>query len=296
MQRSYHKYNEENFIFTILHEIKDFKEVCELELSYLNSDEALYNISKESSGGDLISYHPNRDKIVEKMRNSSKNIWANLSEKERLERIEKVKGENNPNFKNRGKNSPLYGIPLSEEHSKKISEANKGKKLSEETRNKISEINRGRTPWNKGIQLGPLSPETKARLSKVLTGRECLEEQKPIVCEGYYFRSIRLAAKTYNVTSTAIITRIKSKTNKFSEFYYFDKTHDNINNYTIYENECNFNSNLIGITKEKKVYCEGVILTVQEALSKYNMKSSNALKYRCDSKKEKWKDFYYINQ
>lgn len=55
-----------------------------------------------------------------------------------------------------GKNNPMYGKPVSEEHRKKISEALKGKALSEEHKKKISEATRGQTR----------SEETKKKMSE----------------------------------------------------------------------------------------------------------------------------------
>ena len=52
------------------------------------------------------------------------------------------------------------GKSLSEEHKKKLSEANKGKHLSEETRKKISEANKGRK----------FSEETKKKMSEAMKG------------------------------------------------------------------------------------------------------------------------------
>ena len=44
------------------------------------------------------------------------------------------------------------GKQPSEEHRKKLSEANKGKYHSEETRNKIGEANKGKNTWTKGTR------------------------------------------------------------------------------------------------------------------------------------------------
>jgi len=56
----------------------------------------------------------------------------------------------------------------SKETLKKMSEAKRGRKLSEEHKRKISEANKGKIPWIKGKHL---SRETKEKLSKALKGR-----------------------------------------------------------------------------------------------------------------------------
>jgi isopentenyldiphosphate isomerase len=47
--------------------------------------------------------------------------------------------------------SKLRGVPLSEDHKKKLSDINKGKFVSEDTKKKISESKIGSTPWNQGL-------------------------------------------------------------------------------------------------------------------------------------------------
>ena len=43
----------------------------------------LYNVSKTASGGDLISYHPNREKKVEKIKLSLSKRYNNMTPEER---------------------------------------------------------------------------------------------------------------------------------------------------------------------------------------------------------------------
>lgn len=68
LQRSYDKYGISNFKMEIIHEGDDFRNV---EQTIINDEyDVLYNTSRFSSGGDLISYHPNRDEIISKMKKS----------------------------------------------------------------------------------------------------------------------------------------------------------------------------------------------------------------------------------
>lgn len=68
----------------------------------------------------------------------------------------------------------MKGISKSEEHKKKISEANKGKSKSEETKKKISDALKGNLPWNKGKNTGQIpwnkginhSEETKQKIGE----------------------------------------------------------------------------------------------------------------------------------
>jgi hypothetical protein len=59
-------------------------------------------------------------------------------------------------YHNKGEKHPTYGKPLSEDHRKKIGEANKGKQRSEETRKKLSEAHKGeKNPQFKGYYITP---------------------------------------------------------------------------------------------------------------------------------------------
>lgn len=62
------------------------------------------------------------------------------------------------------------GTPLSEEHKRKISEANKGRAVSEETKQKLRVANSGKTSWAKGKKF---SDETRKRMSEARKGEKC---------------------------------------------------------------------------------------------------------------------------
>ena len=62
------------------------------------------------------------------------------------------------------------GIPLSEEHKRKISEGNKGKHPN-------GNFKMGNTPWNKGTK-NPFPEETIEKFRKAATGRKHTEESK----------------------------------------------------------------------------------------------------------------------
>ena len=62
----------------------------------------------------------------------------------------------------KGKKSHLYGKHLSEEHKKKISDANKGKKRSEEQKKQISDVHKGKK----------LSEDTRRKMSKARKGEK----------------------------------------------------------------------------------------------------------------------------
>ena len=97
----------------------------------------------------------------------------------------------------KGEKSPNWGKKLSEEHRRKLSEANKGKKLSEERRRKLSEAKKGKklseehcrkmSEANKG-EKSPnwgkkLSEEHRRKLSEANKGKKLSEERRRKISE-----------------------------------------------------------------------------------------------------------------
>ena len=68
----------------------------------------------------------------------------------------------------KGKQGYWKGKRLSEEHKKKLSEANKGKRLSEEHKKKIGEANKGKQ----------LSEETRNKMSEAAKGKKFSDEHR----------------------------------------------------------------------------------------------------------------------
>ena len=66
LQNAYNKYGEQNFEFSILIDNLSLEDATKLEFEMINSNEELYNVSKCSTGGDLLSNNPNKDVIIKK--------------------------------------------------------------------------------------------------------------------------------------------------------------------------------------------------------------------------------------
>lgn len=160
LQRSWNRYREENFEFSILLECEEsqlntFEEYCIFEL--MTYDRRVgYN--KTYGGGGVKATEETKRKMSEAQKGK------HFSEEHKRKLSEALKGEKSPN----------YGKHPTEETRRKQSEALKGKycgekscmygkHLSEETRRKQSEALKGEKHPNYGKQL---SEETRRKMSK----------------------------------------------------------------------------------------------------------------------------------
>ena len=134
LQRAYNEYGKDNFVFEILFENLTEEEAERKEYELINEDyNNNYNCSKNSTGGDLISYNPNRDSII-------KNISKTL--KKRFEEHPELRTE--ISRKTAGENNPMYGKHHTQEVKNKISKIHKGKHLSDEQKKNISKVQKER--------------------------------------------------------------------------------------------------------------------------------------------------------
>lgn len=114
LQRVWNKYGEQNFEFSIVEFGLSEEEAIKKEQDYLdNKRNEIYNVSYASTGGDLLTNHPMKEQIIEKMTKSIRQRYENMTEEER----KKIYGH-------QGKNNPMYGKKHSSEVIKKIKQKN----------------------------------------------------------------------------------------------------------------------------------------------------------------------------
>lgn len=158
LQRAWNKYGAENFSFKVV-DLTIF--LLEREQFYLDLlkpwDYTIgYNIGRQASGGDNLSSHPDREKIIEKITNTLKERVSKMS-KEEKKRIWGRPGEKNPNWKG-GVSKPSCidcGLPISSKRTRcnvcsKQGTKNPfyGKKHSEEFKKRLSDKRKGQLPAN----------------------------------------------------------------------------------------------------------------------------------------------------
>ena len=260
LQRFYNKYKDNlQLSFEIIssghtkEEIKILEEEC-IEKYYENS----FNMSKKSSGGDLISYHPNRDIIVNKM-------VKTIKEQRSLGLIKQpdTSGVNNPNYKDGSSIKVITICPSCGESwttfkkyqnclcrscfaSSRVGIKNSfyGKTHTEESKDKIVS----------GIQ--------KSIEKKRKQGLPLAPNSLPVTIEGVTYTSSSEAGKALGISSSTILNRIRSNSFAF-RFYNFKDQYKNFEDlhierkdyfisidHTIYEN-INSASEILKISSRK---------------------------------------------
>ena len=92
LQRAYNLDGEDKFLYEIIHTCDTEEEAKEIELKYLTNlsiREYLYNLNFNNSGGDLLSNHPDKDKIREKILKSFSETISKMSIEERKQKYGK---------------------------------------------------------------------------------------------------------------------------------------------------------------------------------------------------------------
>ena len=197
LQKEFNYYGESSFDFIEIEESESYKDCEQKHIDNSNWD-FIYNQSKHSTCGDLISYHKDRDLICAKISKSVKENISKLSKEERSN-IWGKKGSENHNWKG-GKtfcscgnriNSYSLSCASCRDRSKDKNPFY-GKKHSSETKDIISRKNKGKLPVN----------------------------TKSVIVDDIEYISVSECARKLNVCTATIIHRIKSKNPKFINYRY----------------------------------------------------------------------------
>lgn len=166
LQRAYNLDGEDKFIYEIIHRCNTEKEAKEIELQYLTDlsiRDKLYNLNYNNSGGDLLTNHPDKESIKDKISKTCAETISKMSSEERKQK-----------YGNIGERNGMYGKTHTEEARKIFSEVHKGnsyckgKKASEETRQKFSEIAKNRIGEKNPFFGKHHTEESKEKIRKTL--------------------------------------------------------------------------------------------------------------------------------
>jgi group I intron endonuclease len=219
LQRAYNLDGEDKYKYDIIHICDTEEEAKEIELKYLTDLSIrgkLYNLNYNNSGGDLMSHHPEKEKIRKQISNSLQQLMSKLTSDEKKEK-----------FGRSGEMNGMYGKTHTEEVKKLQSELKKGntyckgKKLSEETKKKISEKAK--------LIVGEKNPffgkhhteETIQKIKDKNRGRLPPNIIK-ISIDGIIYISMTDASRQLNIPTPTVLWRLKSKNPKFDNYKYIN--------------------------------------------------------------------------
>jgi len=223
LQRAYNLDGEHNFQYDIIHFCDNKDDAKEIELNYLTDltiRESLYNLHYNNSGGDLLTNHPEKEKIREKILKSQLETLSKMTPDERKQKYGKF-----------GERNGMYGKTRTE-IIQKLSEINKGKaffkgcKHTEETKQKWREIRKNKNLGKDNHFFGKHhSEETKQLLREKNKGQVPPNRHK-VCIDGISYVSVAEASKQLGICSPTILWRLKSKNPKF-DGYKYDNEVDN---------------------------------------------------------------------
>jgi group I intron endonuclease len=225
MQRAYNKYGAECFDYEILQECENEEEAKNIELSYLEDltiRDKLYNLHYNSSGGDLMTYHPNKEQIIERMKNTQKEQISKMTKEER-----QVKWGQN------GEKNGMYGRTHTDEVKRLYSDIHKGntynlgRKASQETKDKMSAIASERLGEKNHFFGKNHSEETKQKIREKNKGR-LPTNIREVIINGKTYISASEAGRQLNVCTATILHRIKSPNPLFANYFYTDTIKDEV--------------------------------------------------------------------
>jgi group I intron endonuclease len=189
LQRAWNKYGKECFEFTIKEECKE-EELLVKEQKYLDLKPE-YNIGAQASGGDNLSNHPNREEIIERRVQTSKDSLKKLSKEDR-KRIYGKEKESNPNWKG-GKTFCKCGTRINSTAGSCIKCVNR--------------TGEGNPFYNKKH-----TEETKQVLRQHAASRKTKPSNtKKVVIEGVEYVSANEAAKAFSISRSLVNYRCSSE-------------------------------------------------------------------------------------
>jgi len=220
LQRAYNLDGEDNFKYEIINICETEEEAKEIELQYLTNlsiRNILYNLNYNNSGGDLITYHPDKEKIREKILKSHAETLSKMTIEERRQKYGKF-----------GEKNGMYGKTHKEEVKKNNSIIKKGntnfegRKHTEETKQKLSEIRKNKYTGEDNPFFGKQhTEETKEKIRKKNIGN-IPPNHKEILIDGTFYISMAEASRQLNISVPTILWRLNSKNPKFNNYKYFD--------------------------------------------------------------------------
>jgi len=213
LQRSWNKYGNTSFKFSVMEQVDKSNDLINREQYYIDNLDPEYNIAPKANGSEHSK--ETKNKMSEALSGENNPMYGEKHSKKTKQKISEIQS---------GENHPMYGKHHSKEAKEKISKAHEGKKLSEEhrrniseamsnpseeTRQKISESHKGLKHSEKTRQkmgearTGKKNPNSELTEKKVKVIKHLLKENSFIQKEiGEIYSVSRSAIRAINVGRT----------------------------------------------------------------------------------------------
>ena len=275
-QRFYNKHIEEiELIFEVLLDNLSVQDVRikeeELIMQYYDNS---FNVSKQFSGGDLLSYHPNKEDIIKRRSATLKDNYS-----KGLVNTPNTNGSNNPNFKKGEFVKVVSTCPSCN--------------VQKETLNKYKDhlcnscFASTRTNEKNSFYGKSFSLESKKKLSESIkeTNKRQRElgilpkDSKQVYAYGILYLTMNDAAKALSVERKTITARVNSKNWKYRSFY-LKGSPKRVEDLKI--SKTDYSCIVSGINYE----------TVSKAVEKLNISLSTFI-YRCESQNQEFNNYEF---
>lgn len=224
LQRAFDKYGERCFTFEVIEKCSEEK-LFEKEQLYLDTIKPDFNIGKNACGGDNLSNNPNKEDIVNRIKQTINENLSAMTEEERKEKWGKI-GTLNPNYGNkwtddmkqkaseREKNN--INNPLKDRANKTNIELY-GEEKAREISNKLSIFASERTGDKNPFFNKRHKPESKDKISIANKGKKPNNRIK-ISINDIIYDSYHDASKALNIPIVTIRWRCLSENPNFINY------------------------------------------------------------------------------
>ena len=152
LQRSWNKYKEHNFDFSILEECNEH-ELDEKEIYWINIYDSYNNRYNQTKGGGGVRGFKHDEETKQRISESLKGENAPWYGKQRSEETKAKIGQASKERWSNPENHPMYSKHHTEESKEKMSKSHKGKTLTDEHKGKLSKANSGEHNPMYGVRL-----------------------------------------------------------------------------------------------------------------------------------------------
>lgn len=228
LQRAWNKYGEDSFEFQTLENCSQ-EQLFEREQYYIDELKPEYNIGLSAFGGDNLTNNPKRVDIIDKIVSGLYKRYENMTDEQKKERSDNLKGDKNPNYGNswteemrKSMSDKVIEYFKNHDHYKtgKNHKEIFGEERAKEISDKISKFASTRTGEKNAFYGKHHSEKTKNDAKERRKGKYFGEQNIPFSIDGKKYDSLGVASKDMGIPITTIRWRLKSNNIIFSGYTY----------------------------------------------------------------------------